>query len=311
MPSTAAAVTAASEPSSRNGQAAVAQAVLSHASILARAGRLDAAAKVLLELNADGDDVRVLDLLAKIRAQQGQYGDAEALWTRAKALSEGDEYDAALKRVRALRTRPAWVRAARLIAGIAVTVALATILIRAEWTAPTPAPGAEVKVMPDVTPLEQRHGSTPEESGSVPAQMLGDFSAVGVHQVARDGGVELTFAEGLFLSGVSLRPDAVAIINALGSRLGRVPRGTVVIITGHTDDVPVAVGNTYADNAALGLARATVVMSRLAATSSLRTASFLIGTAGDGGTPYPNDGRENRLRNRTVTIEVRQDARGQ
>jgi flagellar motor protein MotB len=139
---------------------------------------------------------------------------------------------------------------------------------------------------------------------------LGDFSTVGVRQVVRDGGIELTFAEGLFQSGASLRPDAIAVIDALGARLGRVPPETVVIITGHTDDIPVPVGKAFADNTALGLARATVVMRRLVAASSLRAATFLVGTAGDGGAPYPNDARDNRLKNRTVTVQIREGAHG-
>lgn len=309
MPSIAAAVTATSGPSSRSGQSAVVQAVVSYASILARAGRLDEAAKALLDLDAGCEDARVPDLLAKVRAQQGQYGDAEALWARAKALSGDDRYDAAIKRIRILRTRPAWVRLAPAVAGCAVAVALAMVLARVAWTRPAPAPPAAVKIVSDASPPEEPRRSAPEENRDLPAHSLGAFSADGVRQVMRNGAVELTFEEGLFLSGVSLRPNAVAMINGLGARLGRVPRGTVVIIIGHTDDIPVVVGKRFADNSALGLARATVVMSRLVAASSLPVSYFLVGAAGDENPPYPNDGRANRLRNHTVTIQVRRDAR--
>lgn len=269
---------------------------------------MDDAAKALVELEAGGD-VRVLDLLAKVRAQKGQYVDAEALWTRAKALSGGDEYDAALKRVRALRSRPTWVRAAPLIVAAAAVATLATLLARGPRKSPSP-PLEVASVTPSVAAPERHVSASEHDRASVVADRLGDFSGLGVHQVAQDGAVELTFAEGLFQAGVSLRSDAAAIIDRLGARLGTLPEGTVVIVTGHADDIPVPAGSSFVDNAALGLARATVVMKRLVTGSSLPVASFLVGTAGDGGAPYPNQGRENRLRNRTVTIRLMRDARG-
>lgn len=305
MPSTAAVAASADQQSPENGQVVLAEAVLSHASILARAGRLDEAAEVLVEIKAGAEGVRILDLLAKVRAQQGRYEDAEALWSRAKALSGSHAYDAALKRVGTVRRIPSWLPSVRLIAGVIFVAVLAIVLARTPWRKPTAHP-APVVGMQDAAPLQHPRGKGPEQgrADAFAAQPV-DFSGLGVNQAARDGGVELTFTVGLFQAGVSLRPDAVAILDALGARLGRAPPGTIVI-TGHTDDIPVAVGKDFADNTSLGLARATVVMHRLVASSPLPAASFLIGTAGDASGPYPNDTLDNRLRNRTVTLQFRQ-----
>ncbi|HZZ84902.1 MAG TPA: hypothetical protein VFE30_10220 [Anaeromyxobacteraceae bacterium] len=308
MPSTAAVVSPADHESPGNGQAVAAQAVLAHASTLARAGRLDEAAGVLVEIEAGCVDVRVLDLLAKVRAQQGRYEDAEALWSRAKALSGSDGYDAALRRIEAVRTRPAWLPSKLLIAAAVIVAAVALGIVRApSWTKPT-AHSAAAAGMQAVAPLQQPKASSPEEGrANAPAAQPQHFSVAGVTQAARDGGVELTLAEGLFRTGVSLRPHAVATLDELGARLGNAPQRTMVVIIGHTDDIPVATGKRFTDNASLGLARATVVMRRLIASSSLPATSFLVGTAADAGGPYPNDTRDNRLRNRTVTLHLMQD----
>jgi flagellar motor protein MotB len=81
------------------------QAVLAKASELARSGRWEQAEDLLRQWPSEGPVPNAaLDLLARIRAQQGRLFEAEALWTQASAADPGNErYKAALRRI--ARTR--------------------------------------------------------------------------------------------------------------------------------------------------------------------------------------------------------------
>ena len=80
------------------------QAALAQAAALARAGRLGEAEALLSGLTSAS--AAVLDLRAKIKAQQGDLKSAAALWTKAERLAPGNvEYTAAHRRARR-RARP-------------------------------------------------------------------------------------------------------------------------------------------------------------------------------------------------------------
>jgi hypothetical protein len=88
--------------------------VLAKAAALARAGRHTEAEHALEDLKgAESADPVVLDLLARIRAQQGRLAEAETLWSRALKLApENGGIALALETVRRLqrtRNRPGWV----------------------------------------------------------------------------------------------------------------------------------------------------------------------------------------------------------
>jgi Flp pilus assembly protein TadD len=90
----------------------VLQVCLHRAAELARSGRFQEAETALSEITPpDEQRPAVLDLLARIRAQQGRLREAEALWTRANALQpENEAYRAALQRQSMLQRRPLWLR---------------------------------------------------------------------------------------------------------------------------------------------------------------------------------------------------------
>lgn len=276
---------------------------LAHAAVLARSGRLKAAAAALEGVaSLSPPDVRALDLLAKVRAQQGQLDAAERLWTRASGLREAGAFDAALNRVKLLRRRPKWFGAARVAAVACTLVVLLVVgarLIR----------GGAVPQAPALSGHVSRPVSAPAPLAEVkPATkdvVTLDLEAPGVTAVRREGGAVVTFAEGLFSEGTTLTTGGTKALKELGTRLGRVHGDATVVVTGCTDDVPVAPGRGYQDNAALGLARAAVVAERLRASSGWPAQRFFLGTTGGADGPYPNDSATSRMRNRTATIRVK------
>ena len=108
---------------------------LAQATDLARAGRYLQAESILSEWSRSQEPVpAALDLLARIRAQQGRLAEAEVLWTQALQLDPGNEvYSAGLRRIGALRRRPLvrfpWSKTAQLVA-IGLLIAGAGLLTK-------------------------------------------------------------------------------------------------------------------------------------------------------------------------------------
>ena len=96
---------------------------------LARRGHYAQAEEALATLGGqEGMCAKALDLLAKIRAQQGRYLDAEACWRKALSLEPGNQqYQAALHAIAEDRRRPLWLHVAS--AAIVATVFCAVVLM--------------------------------------------------------------------------------------------------------------------------------------------------------------------------------------
>ena len=86
--------------------------VLARAGRLARRGRLSEAAAFLIRRAHDPNvPVAVLDLLARIYAQQGRFAEASVLWQRAIHREPGNQASAAaLRRIAALQRPTRWLR---------------------------------------------------------------------------------------------------------------------------------------------------------------------------------------------------------
>ena len=101
------------------------QVALSQATRLAREGSYSAAEELLTGLlKTDAHDISILDLLARIRAQQGALLDAASLWRKVQQLDPNHLGAAAgLERLRAAHRRPFWLQSA-----LALLVGMAMIL---------------------------------------------------------------------------------------------------------------------------------------------------------------------------------------
>lgn len=115
-PARGAAETSAGQQSGESGGAGAldtiaAQAALTVASGLARAGRHGEAEAAVKEMLPHYETTpSALDLLARIRAQQGRLLEAEALWTQASGLDPDNEaYRTALRRIAKIQRRPVWL----------------------------------------------------------------------------------------------------------------------------------------------------------------------------------------------------------
>jgi type VI secretion system protein ImpK len=271
---------------------AVREAALAQARTLARAGRYTEAAELL-----DGEhDVAVLDLRARIHAQQGRLDEADRCWAEAAALAPGDRSAAeGRRRIAEIRARAAWpgrVRVARAAvrAGGALAALLALAMLADLWLDRADTPGRVAVAAPPAT-----------AAPSAPDPLDGlRLRAPGVRAVRRGGEVAVTFDRGLFWRDATLTRRGRATLRELGERLRPEAGRLAVAVIGHTDRTAVRPGGGYASNAELGLLRATVVREVLSAAAGISAVRFSTSTLAGALPPFKDGG----LRNRTVSLRI-------
>jgi flagellar motor protein MotB len=124
--------------------------------------------------------------------------------------------------------------------------------------------------------------------------------------VTADDALVVTFRRGLFASGgAALSPRGERALLSVARRLSAAAQPLAVLVIGHTDNVAPPGGGHYADNAALGFARAAAAADFLHAHTGLPLAAFTTASAGSGDPVADNDSAAGRGRNRTVVLEIR------
>lgn len=139
------------------------------------------------------------------------------------------------------------------------------------------------------------------------AQTLAKEILQGLIEVeAKDQRVVIRILEqGSFANGDdTLQPTFIPILNKISSFLDVIPGE--VDIAGHTDDTPVA-NRTYPSNWDLSAGRAIAVARYLTEQRGISKKRIVILGYGDAQPLYPNDTKENQLRNRRVEISINQD----
>lgn len=266
---------------------------------LARGGHYAEAENVLGSMAQEGDQAPMrLDLLARIRAQQGRLLEAEALWTQAAQLApDNGAFQAGLARIAALQNRP--LRAWRIFF---VVIALAILLAAAGLTWKVSRELDAVRSM--VTEMREKGptGVASKQAG-VPLQQE-QFHIAGISLREERNALVATFEAGLFSRGTAFASFSGNLLTEFGRKLEAKSGKVSVEITGCTDDSPMPAGSRYRDNSALGMARAVAVAEHLRKTTRLTASQLLVRGGGEASAPYANDSPANRARNRTVIIRI-------
>jgi len=308
-------------PETADAPDAVEKLTLILASELARDGRRREAEDLLLTLPEPATPERS-DLLARLRAQAGDLDAAEQYWRQipnddacAPAAAAG------LRRIELLRRRPRWLRfnlgfglvALAVCAAVAVGAAAAVLAVTNDnGTSAVPIASASVSSTPagPASPTSQpttSPASTPSATttptASPPELTLGSG---GVHVDSRGAASIVSFRRGLFApGGATLSSSGKKVLSSIAAGLSKAGQPFSVLVVGHTDDVPPAGYGTYANNVALGYARAAAAADFLRRHSDLPLAAFTTASAGAGDPLASNEHALGRARNRTVVIEIR------
>jgi flagellar motor protein MotB len=254
--------------------------VLDRARALASAGDFRHAEELLDNLEkATAGSGEACDVRARICAQTGRYEKARESWLKARdLLSAPQGYAAELAALGRYERWPALMSIRRLSPLIIVVVMFGIFA------------GGVVQY-------------SPRKTAPVEPQLHIADALVTYH----DRKIELRFEYGLFERGAVLNVRARKTLEALALQVKGSAQPYTIFIMGHTNDLPLVVRNVYPDNYALGLARAQAVLMYLRSDAGLRDARFVLGSTGEDDPPFPNDAREGRHRNMTVTIVLSPD----
>ena len=307
---------AVSPPPPDAATSAVRELVLAQARELARAGRYTEAEDVLDASWPDGgQDVAVLDLKARIHAQQGRLDEADRCWAEVADLAPGHRAAAeGRRRIAVIRERAAKggftgrVLTARFVlqAAAAVVALLAFVMLADLWTddGPRSAPTAATPpaaAPPAAAPSAAAPPPPATSGGAVLDRIRLDMPGVRVER--RPGELAVTFDRGLFREGAVLSRQGRALLTRLGERLKPHAGQVAVGVIGHTDRSAVRPGGEFASNVELGTVRATVVRELLSSTAGIPTARFTVSTLAGMMPPHPDrDGGD--ARNRTVSLRI-------
>lgn len=123
----------------------------------------------------------------------------------------------------------------------------------------------------------------------------------------RDGAVVVTVGSGgAFISGsADMTAEAQGILEKLQEVSQKAKR---IVVTGHTDNVPLS-GGQYIDNGDLGAARAASVVREITDSGLLPDAELVATSKGETEPIASNDAEEGRAKNRRIEIEIEFDER--
>ncbi|MDW5324944.1 hypothetical protein [Plantactinospora sp. KLBMP9567] len=289
---------------------------LSRAMAAARRGDLDGAAQTLAGL--DGDEPAALDLLARIRAQQGRWQEADESWAAVQAIEPDHEGAAAGRRAVAAilagdrRPRPVAPRVGLAVAGVVVVaVATGTAIVLPSLSASPPAkPVASVAAStPDTAALDAERRRAAELQGRL-QQIEADRAAAaqalaarldaiargvtlpGVVVKRRPDTVEVYFRKGLFSRDAWLTANGAEMLAAVGRRLPDLD--VAVTVVGHSVPVP---GGRTSGGSGTALSRARVAARELAEAGDLPLTAFTLRSADQSQGPFREPAR-----NRTASL---------
>lgn len=295
--------------------------VVAEASVLARGGRYEEARSTLSSVP---ESPEALDLLARMSAQQGRFGEAEGFWRRAGRLVGDDgTFDRPLARARRDQALPRSSRSLALgLRFMVLCVLMAGLFLAGKATARDDTEGRfqalrtavlsnlkdqrDAQRVTDSQLIEQLRQvqSTADDrrQTSVLDPIAAKVRGVGGLEVSRVADRLLVrFAQPVFTEGVVLSPMGETSLRELATAIeGDGPR-LFAVVTGHTDGTRLPGIPGLTDNTGLGLARGRAGAERLRS-YGFPADSLALGVST--GPPFPDNDPETRRRNRTLTLEL-------
>ncbi|GEM_PF-1201159 len=158
------------------------------------------------------------------------------------------------------------------------------------------------------TPRNSGNQSPPTRATPVPSpnsgwqQALASVDGVRVGDVA--GATRVIFEEPVFSQVTTVDENQKPRLLQTARKIYDSAPGAIIVVIGHTDNDPIRPGSRYESNDNLGRLRADAVVSYLKEQLEIDDVHISATSSGDVDPPFSNANPADKVRNRTVTLEV-------
>ena len=257
--------------------------VVIEARLLSAQGRSQAAIQLLMSVGENNLSPAGLDLLARLSLESGQIEKGRTLWNR--ALRIDPSFDPAKVALSMLDTPWVFKSIARRVLQLTAIACAIVLMILGVLFVALPRDSVDHKT----TSLDSNPALV------VPPIMNCDVSAT-------PEGERIAFQNGLFQYRCVFTEHAKEDLKMVAQAIKSITPATQIILEGHTESFPVPPNRDYADNVALGFARAETVARVLSTEHGIPMSRIFVTSAGAGSLFPENDGIQPK--NRTVVINL-------
>lgn len=282
-------------------------------SLAASEGNYTLAGDYLSELLKPGEEsVIVFDLQAKIAAQQGKFREAESLWKKClKTDPDNPAYFAALNRINKMAGSKS-IRFYYLFKLLKVsTIALLVILLAFLFFRERVDRKKQLAFIVDqneqmLSKVENIiHLKAPEKE--IMSKINDKMGTIrGITLESKNNETTVLFNEGLFSRGDHIKSDQRITLDNISQALTPYAGQILVKIIGSTDNTPISLSTAFKTNDDLSISRAKAVFDRIYESSRIPREDIMMGSLSESNSRFPNDTPENRMKNRTVLINISQ-----
>lgn len=260
-------------------------------------------------LKSNGEIPILLELQAKIFAQQGKFKEAEFLWKKClQTEPDNIKYISALKRMNKLLRSKAmkfgWNF--RLLLKVAVSLLfLFLFFLFIHWRVEIKEQLSSLNSKQDALNLKidslQNFKLIENDLLNIIMNRLTAIKGLSIKQSENE--IVVVFDEGLFSKGIEIIPNQTDIVLKLSKMLEPFAGKIDINILGSADNIPITRGK-YQSNNALCIARAYVIYDLLYENSRIPCEDLNIGSLSISNSTFSNNNYESRLKNRTVVIKI-------
>lgn len=260
----------------------------------------------------NGEIPILLDLQAKINFQQGQLKQAEFLWEKCiKAEPDNYKYLERLNRLHKLQKSKItpYIGLIKLLgATIGILFLILMIIVLLKFFIENNSKlnilqNQQSEILKRIDKNSLANDILLKETTlSEIVNKLEKVDGINIKQISKV--LVISFNAGLFSKGTKLKVDQESAIMELTKILEKHSSGILIVILGCSDNIPITVSSIYKNNHELGLARANLIYNIFYQSNQFPPENLFVGSIGDINTPYPNDSWENRMKNRTVLINI-------
>ncbi len=256
------------------------------------------------------ESVLILDLQAKIAAQQGKFREAEFIWKKClKSEPDNPAYIAALNRINKITSSKS-VQNYYLLQLFKITTIVLLIFVllffyfyervdRKQQLAFIV--GQNEEMLSKVENIINLNTPNNELLLNISDKMK---TINGITVDSKNNEIIILFNEGLFSRGDNIKSDYRITLDHISQTLSPYSGQIIVKIIGSTDNTPISFSKTFKTNDDLSIYRAEVVFGIIYEFSRIPREDMMIGSLSELNTWFPNDTPENRMKNRTVIIKI-------